>query len=419
MGRLVKPFRLVQPPRHLAHLVASRSYLSYNINELQDKLDRNPYSYLQVINPDATNNLEAKRGTVDFFREVRKGYDKFLEKGWFEGTDGAGYAVYRQTTPEATYTGVIAVLDLVNCENGGLLTHELTIERREELFATYMQTVGFNSEPILCARNSGHSGEEELDRCISGLISSREADCDFSTTDRIRHSVWWVNPEIENELENALGPLDKLYLADGHHRLASSIKMMHRHPNEPGVDRILAFIVPARDLSILGYHRELRGFDGDLDGLLNKIKQIETVNSVEPLDNRDSCSGHVDIITNQGEWRIVLEKDTTSTRIDAGWLGDNILKPIFNIEDPRNSPNLKYISGSHDKTKNYSNLKSAIEGHSDRIIFSLHPVHIDSIIKVSDAGKTLPPKSTWVEPKLRSGLFVYEFGMQPQEGQDG
>ena len=152
-----------------------------------------------------------------------------------------------------------------------------------------MQTVGFNSEPILCARNSGHNGEEELDRCISGLISSREADCDFSTTDKIRHSVWWVDPEIENELENALGPLDKLYLADGHHRLASSIKMMHRHPNEPGVDRILAFIVPARDLSILGYHRELRGFDGDLDGLLNKIKQIETVRAISwifDIENR-------------------------------------------------------------------------------------------------------------------------------------
>jgi len=413
MGRLVRPFRLVQPPRHLAHLVASRSYLSYNTNELQDKLNRNPYSYLQVINPDATNEIKARRGTIDFFREVRKEYDKFLEKGWFEGTDGAGYAIYRQVTPEAAYIGIIAVLDLVDCENGGLLTHELTIERREELFATYMQTVGFHAEPILCARNSGHKGEHELDRCISELILSREADCDFSTTDCIRHSVWWVNPELEVEIDQALGPLDKLYLADGHHRLASSIKMMHRNPNEPGVDRILAFIVPARDLSILGYHREIRGIDFEIDKLLDNIKQIDSVYKVETLDNRESCPGCIDIITNKGDWRIILEEEADSTRIDAGWLEDNILRPLFKIEDPRNNPNLKYISGCHNKLENYNKLKSTIEGHSDRIIFSLHPVQIDQIINISNAGKTLPPKSTWVEPKLRSGLFVYEFGMHP------
>ncbi|PCJ81311.1 MAG: hypothetical protein COA49_06250 [Bacteroidetes bacterium] len=418
MGRLVRPFRLVQPPRHLAHLVASRSYLSYNINELQDKLERNPYSYLQVINPDATNDINIRRGTIDFFREVRKEYDKFLEKGWFEGTDGAGYAIYRQVTPEATYTGIIAVLDLVECESGGLLTHELTLEKREELFATYMQTVGFHAEPILCARNSGHKGEQELDRCISELLLSREADCDFSTTDCIRHSVWWVNPELEVELDQALGPLDKLYLADGHHRLASSIKMMHRNPNEPGVDRILAFILPARKLSILGYHREIRDLDFEIDKLLDIVKQIDSVYKVEALDNRESCPGCIDIISNQGDWRIILEKDIDSTRIDAGWLGDNILGPLFKIEDPRNDPNLKYISGSHSKVENYNKLKSTLEGHSDRIIFSLHPVHIDQIINISNAGKTLPPKSTWIEPKLRSGLFVYEFGMHPhpQEG---
>ena len=415
MGSLIRPFRLVQPPRHLAHLVASRSYLSYNKKGLKDKFEHNSYSYLQVINPDAVVDIEAERGTVDFFKEVRKGYDKFLDDGWLEGTEGPVYAIYRQMTPLGTFTGIIAVLDLPKCEEGGVLTHELTIEKRENLFVSYLETVGFHAEPILCARKSGHEGEEELNSVISNIIEGREADCDFSTTDCIRHSVWLVNPELDEGLSEVLAPLETLYLADGHHRLASSIKMLHRHPNEPGVDRILAFILPAKELSILGYHREVRNWDGDIELLLSKIKEIESVLRIEKLDDQDSCHGCIDIITNQGEWRLVLKEDESGNRIDAGWLNDEVLDPLLGIKDPRDNPNLKYIAGTNMSSNNNPKLKEVVKDLNNKVIFALNPMPIDQIISVSDAGKTLPPKSTWVEPKLRSGLFVYEFGLHPHK----
>ena len=415
MGSLIRPFRLVQPPRHLAHLVASRSYLSYNKKGLKDKFEHNSYSYLQVINPDAAVDIVAERGTVDFFKEVRKGYDKFLDDGWLEGTEGPVYAIYRQVTPIATFTGIIAVLDLPKCEEGGVLTHELTIEKRENLFVSYLETVGFHAEPILCARKSGHEGEDELNSAISNIIEGREADCDFSTTDCVRHSVWLVNPELNEGLSEVLAPIDTLYLADGHHRLASSIKMLHRHPNEPGVDRILAFILPAKELSILGYHREVRNWDGDIELLLSKIKEIESVLRIEKLDDKDSCHGCIDLITNQGEWRLVLKEDESGNRIDAGWLNDHILDPLLGIKDPRNSPNLKYIAGTNVSSNNNPKLREVVKDLSNKVIFALHPIPIDQIISVADAGNTLPPKSTWVEPKLRSGLFVYEFGLHPHK----
>ena len=417
MGSLIRPFRLVQPPRHLAHLVASRSYLSYNKKGLKDKFEHNSYSYLQVINPDAGDDIAAERGTVDFFKEVRKGYDKFLNSGWLEGTEGPVYAIYRQITPLATFTGIIAVLDLPKCEDGGVLTHELTIEKREDLFVSYLETVGFHAEPILCARKSGHEGEDELNSAISHITEGREADCDFTTTDCIRHSVWLIHSELNEEFSEVLAPLDTLYLADGHHRLASSIKMQHRHPNEPGVDRILAFILPAKELSILGYHREVRNWDGDIELLLTKIKAIDSVLRVEKIDKQESCCGCIDIITNQGQWRLVLEEDNSGTRIDAGWLNDEILEPLLGIEDSRNSPNLKYIAGSNVSSKNASKLKEVVKERDNKVVFALHPIPIDQIISVSDAGNTLPPKSTWVEPKLRSGLFVYEFGLHPHKNE--
>ena len=415
MESLIRPFRMVQPPRHLAHLVASRSYLSYNKKSLKDKFEHNSYSYLQVINPDATDDIAAERGTVDFFKEVRKGYDKFLDSGWLEGTEGPVYAVYRQMTPLATFTGIIAVLDLPKCEDGGVLTHELTLEKREDLFVSYLETVGFHAEPILCARKSGHEGEDELNSAISDITESREADCDFTTTDCIRHSVWLIHPELNESFSEALEPIDTLYIADGHHRLASSIKMLHRHPNEPGVDRILAFILPAKELRILGYHREVRNWNGDIDRLLTQIKAIDSVLRIEKLDTQASCGGCIDIITNQGGWRLVLKEDHSETRIDAGWLNDEILEPLLGIEDSRNSPNLKYIAGSNVESENTSKLKEVVKGHNNKIVFALHPIPIDQIVSVSDSGNTLPPKSTWVEPKLRSGLFVYEFGLHPHK----
>ena len=415
MGSLIRPFRLVQPPRHLAHLVASRSYLSYDKKGLKDKFEHNSYSYLQVINPDAADDIAAERGTVDFFKEVRKGYDKFLDSGWLEGTEGPVYAIYRQMTPLGTFTGIISVLDLPKCEDGGVLTHELTIEKREDLFVSYLETVGFHAEPILCARKSGHEGEDELNSAISDITEGREADCDFTTTDCIRHSVWLIHPELNESFSEALAPLDTLYLADGHHRLASSIKMLHRHPNEPGVDRILAFILPAKELSILGYHREVRNWDGDIELLLTQIEAIDSVLRIEKTDTQESCSGCIDLITNEGQWRLVLKEDNSGTRIDAGWLNDEILEPLLGIEDSRNNPNLKYIAGSNVSSKNHSKLKDVVKGLNNKVVFALHPTPIDQIISVSDAGDTLPPKSTWVEPKLRSGLFVYEFGLHPHK----
>ncbi|MDG2363394.1 MAG: DUF1015 domain-containing protein [Flavobacteriales bacterium] len=406
MPNLVRPFRLIQPPRHLAHLVASRSYISYEKSELQDKLTRNPYSYLQVINPDTEKELDANRGTKEYFREIRTVYDEFLKNGWLVGGDNACYVIYRQISPTHSFTGIVALLDLPQCEEGALLTHELTQKRREDLFSEYLECVGFHAEPILCARPSNHPGEAELDSCISDVINSREADCDFSTTDLIRHSVWNVNPELNPALMEALGPLDKLYLADGHHRLASSIKLRHRHPNEPGVDRILTMILPAKEMSILGYHRQVKMSTEKLAELIVKINGLDSVIKIEEISTDQSRAqeqGCVDILNDGKSFRIFIKEDETGLRTDASWLSENVLKGILEISDPRNDPKLRYIPGNTDLTK-YS---------KEKITFALHPTPIDQIIAVSNAGKTLPPKSTWVEPKLRSGLFIYEFGMHP------
>ena len=404
MRKLVRPFRLVQPPRHLAHLVASRSYLSYDKSELQDKLERNPYSYLQVINPDAKKDIKGKRGTKPFFRAVRDEYDEFLAKGWLEGTGGQGYVIYRQTTPSKTYTGVICVLDLERAKDGDIKIHEQTLEKREELFFEYLENVGFHAEPILCARQTGHPGESKLDLCIEEIIASSQATCDFSTTDRIRHSIWWVNKDVDSGLSEAMKEMDKVYLADGHHRLASSLKLMHRYSYEPGVDRILAYLIPAEELNILGFHREILNWSGDMKKILAQISSLEEVSKIDKLEelNDEPHHGEIDLMFKGEVHRIVLTIDKTKERIDAQWLGEEVIEKLLGINDPRNNPNLKYIPGTESR-EDLANRKG-------NLVFYLHPIPVNQIMNTADAGGHLPPKSTWVEPKLRSGLFVYEFG---------
>ena len=404
MRKLVRPFRLVQPPRHLAHLVASRSYLSYDKSELQDKLERNPYSYLQVINPDAKKEVKGKRGTKPFFRAVRDEYDEFLAKGWLEGTDGPGYVIYRQTTPEKTYTGIVCVLDLERAKDGDIKIHEQTLESREELFVEYLENVGFHAEPILCARKTGHPGESKVDLCIDEIIAGSPATCDFSTTDRIRHSIWWVNKDVNHGLSEALAEMDKVYLSDGHHRLASSLKLMHRYSNEPGVDRILAFVIPAEELNILGFHREVLNWKGDVKKLLAQITAIDSVLKVSKLHSvsDEPHIGEIDVMIGGEAHRIVLKRDNSGNRIDAQWLGEEVIEKVLGITDPRNNPDLKYIPGTESRED--------IVKREGNLVFCLHPIPVDQITNTADEGGHLPPKSTWVEPKLRSGLFVYEFG---------
>ena len=374
--------------------------MSYNKTELQDKLLRNPYSYLQVINPDANKEINAKRGTQTYFRNVRAEYDEFLKKGWFEGTDGPGIAIYRQRTPEHTYTGVISVLDLNRCKEGGIAIHEQTLESREELFMSYLECVGFHAEPILCARKTGHKGESNVDLLIEDITKNMVATCDFSTTDRVRHTIWWVNKEVDNGLTEALGEIDKVYLADGHHRLASSYKLMHKYPDEPGPDRILAFVMPADELNILGYHRQVVEFPGAATDVVAKIAAHNEVESVKPLENNsEPRRGEIDIMHSGKSWRIALKKD--SSRVDAAWLGTEVLDGLLGITDQRNDKRLQYVPGTRSKKE-----VAEMEG----LVFYLHPIPTGLITDVADAGGHLPPKSTWVEPKMRSGLFVYEFG---------
>ena len=405
---LMQPLAAVTPPRHMAHLVASRSYLSYRREELLDKLKHNPYSYIQVINPDASGNVDAPRGSAAFFREVRRGYDAFKERGWLQDASVEEWIVYRQSNRDHSWTGVVCNLDLDLCGQGLLKTHEQTLANREVLFASFLNEVGFHAEPILCARPD----DDRNARHAQALLDKATADTphtDFMTADGIRHEIWRIEAHSNAGREFAEGwqECGTLYLADGHHRLASSQRLAQAHPAIKGAQRILALVVPEEQLSILGFHKEVSGIEMSLTQWQSALANLPH-SDVECLSDSDvtpSRPGEMVVHHQRQTWRIA-RKASCPSPTDADWVQEHLLGRMLNILDPRADKRLRHLP---EPQKPEGGWVTWAHAHPDRVLVLMHPIPFGHIRTVADQNGTLPPKSTWVEPKIRSALFIHQF----------
>ena len=407
-GALMRPLAAVTPPRHMAHLVASRSYLSYQRAELQDKLKHNPYSYIQVINPDHSREVEEPRGTPDFFREVRAGYDDFKSRGWLKEAPGVEWYVYRQSTEEHAWTGVVCNLDLQACADGGLKTHEQTLEARETLFASFLEHVGFHAEPVLCARPDDAPSAADADAVLAEVVSA-SAHTDFMTADGVRHEIWRVtsNSEVGMRFGTAWGACTTIYLADGHHRYASSLRLAEARPDLPEAGMMLAYVVPERDLTILGYHKEVRNVGmtaQDLDAALKECQGCDVAQATN-LNVTPREPGQAVVLFQGRAWVLTRHKDSPEAT-DADWVNEQLLNRMLDITDPRNDKRLRHFPEPQNPEGGWA---SRVESNPDRMMILIHPIPFGHIREVADRKGTLPPKSTWVEPKIRSALFIHEF----------
>ena len=405
---LMQPLAAVTPPRHMAHLVASRSYLSYQKDELLDKLKHNPYSYIQVINPDTSGEVEAPRGTIPFFREVRKGYDAFKDRGWLEDAPGEEWIVYRQSKEENSWTGVVCNLDLNLCAAGGLKTHEQTLAHREVLFASFLDEGGFHAEPILCARPDGHSDARKAQTMLDE-ITARTPHTDFMTADGIRHEIWRTSTHSETgrEFAAAWQGCDTLYLADGHHRLASSQRLAKAHPDLTGAQHILAFVVPESQLTILGFHKEVSEIDMSPETWQSALGNLQhgEVERLEDPNGTPSRPGEIVIHHNRQVLRI-SRQPSCPLPTDADYVQQHLLSGTLGIQDPRDDKRLRHLPEPQRPEGGWA---SRADAHPDRVLILMHPVPFGHIRAVADQNGTLPPKSTWVEPKIRSALFIHQF----------
>lgn len=401
----VKPFKAIRPTRDKAYLVATRSYVSYTEEALEDKLNNNPYTFLHVINPDF-HDKKSSSGHARYAK-VKERFAQFGQLGYFVEEEKPAYYIYQQQAESHVFTGIVAAVSVHDYLEGRIKVHENTIAAREEMFTHYLDVTGFNAEPVLLM----HAPLSSIGVVKSKYINTR-AEYEFTSTDRVLHLLWPVVDEADvAEITAAFSTQNAMYIADGHHRCASSVHLAQSRGGKPDAPHqyFMAFLLPETTIRIHAFNRLVK----DLNGLsetefLSKVADYFFVREVESGSYQPNSLHEMGMYLS-GKWFALFSKPGTYNPedaikgLDCQILSENILAPILNIVDLRTDTRIDFLPGN----TGTSDLEKAVDGGKYQVGFALYPVSIAELKRVSDEGKVMPPKSTYIEPKLRSGLTIY------------
>jgi len=405
-------FKAVRPTRDKAGLVASRPYEDYTPGELTAQLEYNPFSFLHIINPgykfqhSITGN---KR-----FRLVKNRYLEFKEDNIFIKDDKPSYYIYKVVSRTNSFCGIIAAASVEDYENNIIKKHEDTIALRENLFKDYLKTVGFNTEPVLLT----YPDSEVINHFIATETKKRP-EYEFSTQNKEMHYLWKVDdPESIKKAREEFDRLPEIYIADGHHRSASSYllakELKSENPNHSGEEPynfFMSFLIAESELRIYEFSRLVKDLNGyskeEFLILLDECFRIENHGHEAYYPSKKH---HFNMYLNGDFYSLYLRRtnykftDSLSS-LDTYILYEKILKPVLGIGDLRNDSRISYIHGRNDLVE----IKSMVDQGKYAVGFGMLPLTVQELKQVADEGLTMPPKSTYIEPKLRSGLTIYEF----------
>ncbi len=408
----IKPFRAFRPTRDKVHLVASRSYISYKKADLIRKLDENPFTFLHILNPEYKTKTQSFPNSIEKFEKVKVKFTDFVNQQILIQDKKESFYVYRQIKEGHPYLGIIACASVQDYYTNVIKKHEATLTKREKIFATYLETVQINAEPV-CFTYPNH---EKIDRITNEKILERP-EYDFTTTNRDRHTFWKIeDEETVNQLIGYFGEVESIYIADGHHRSASSallgksLREADGNPNEEkAYDYFMGYFIPESGLKIFEFNRLVTTI-GDLDvtSFLDAIQENFEIAYVEGAFFRPQKVHEIGMYI-ENKWYCLIPKegqfkeDDAVKSLDVSILTNHLLSPILGISDLK-TDNRVYFKGG---LEGVEALKADVDSGKAKVAFAHFPVSMEELKTISDANQTMPPKSTWIEPKLRSGLTVY------------
>lgn len=408
----IVPFKGIRPTRDKVQLVASRSVDSYGKTDLTEKLRGNPFTFLHVIHPDFKDGKRTKPGSPERLKKIRAQYDAFVAEEIFDRDETPCYYVYQQIKFENTYTGIIACTSIEDYSKGVIKIHEQTLTDRELKLKEYLDVCQFNAEPVLFC----YPDHAEIDAIVNKTIRERE-EYDFTTTDKVRHRLWVISePREVHSIQQHFANVTSVYIADGHHRSASSALLgeskRSEFPNYSGNEPwnfYLGVFFPETQLKIFDFNRVVK----DLNGLsesefLKKLEHAFTIVLHGPQLFRPATK-HCFSMYLDGNWyelqlkKGIANEDVPVNSLDAYLLTEQILSPILGIHDLKTDPRIGFVSG----IKGAEELKNQVDNWKFKVAFGLFPVQMDELKRIADTNSIMPPKTTWVEPKMRSGLVIY------------
>lgn len=409
---IVKPFKAVRPSRDKVALVSSKSYEAYTPAELGAKLDFNPFSFLHVINPGYKYHQEVSG--EQRFKLVRNRYLEFKENQIFIQDDKPAFYIYERIDAQSSFCGIIAATSVEDYTKNIIKKHEGILSKREQLFENYLKVTGFNAEPVLLT----FKDDETLTEIINKEKENRP-EYEFSTTDKKLHKLWLIIDEnITQKITAVFTKINALYIADGHHRSASSTLLASdlasenkNHTGNEAYNYFMSYLIPESHLKIAAFNRFIKDLNGlSVQEFLMKLDSVFMIEKKGQQLYYPTKKHHFSMYLNGEFYALYLRKNKYTftdalSKLDAEILYKTVLHPILGIDDLTNNNRIGY---SHNKTDSIS-IKTKVDTGFYKVGFGLVPVNIDEMKEIADANLKMPPKTTYIEPKLRSGLTMYEF----------
>ncbi len=407
----IRPFAALRPPKQYVEQVSCLPYDVMNHREACAMAAGNPSSFLHICRADIDTSEEAIHDTITY-EKSRENLEKFIQEGFLVREAAPCYYIYRQIMWGRVQTGIVGCASVDEYQNGTILRHELTRKEKELDRINHFDTCSAQTEPVFLA----YRKHEGISTAIREWIKFHKPEYDFKSEDGVTHLLWPVtDPGVIDTIRRGFEEVPALYIADGHHRTASSAavsaKRREQHPDYTGEEEfnyLMAVTFCDEDLFIMDYNRVV----SDLNGLTpeqftDAISAAFTVTPAPAGAPYAPRTKHEFGMYLNGRWHILTAKPGTYDAghpiqsLDCAILQSNLLAPILGISDPRTSPRIDFVGGIR-------GLEELEKRTKPGVAFALYPVTMADLFHVADSGEIMPPKSTWFEPKLRSGLFVHE-----------
>lgn len=408
----IKPFQALRPAKEYASRIAALPYDVFNREEAKEEIKREPMSFLRVDRADALFDDSVEPYDEKVYEKAKEILDDMIKKGELIQEKKACYYVYELIMDGRSQTGLVACASIDDYLNNVIKKHENTREEKEEDRIRHVDVCDAQTGPIFLAYRSC----DEINQVVSE-VKQGEALYSFRAPDGIIHNVWVIEEEKQSErIRKAFRGIDRIYIADGHHRAASAVKvgLMRRknvasYTGKEEFNYFLSVLFPEDQLMILPYNRVVKDLNGyDLKGFFTAVEQYFTVEKLGKEPYAPDEKGTFGMYTD-GEWYKLKARENIRNfkdpveALDVSLLQKYLFDEILGIKDPRTDNRIDFIGGIRGLQELERRVKEGMAA-----AFSMFPTGIEELFAVSDAGRLMPPKSTWFEPKLRSGLFIHK-----------
>jgi uncharacterized protein (DUF1015 family) len=409
---ILKPFKGLRPPREIVKDLASRPYDVLDSKEARQEAEGNPHSFLRVVKPEIELPEDTYLYSDVVYNKAVENFSKFIKNEWLVQDETPNYYIYAQTWGEKTQYGIVGCAGVEDYLTNNIKKHELTRRDKEEDRMKHVRVVNANAEPVFFS----YPPVNEIDKIVKE-ITRNEPVYSFKADDDFGHMFWVIdNREIVDRIEQLFEKVPAFYVADGHHRTAAAAlvgnEKKQNNPNHTGNEEynfFMAVLFPDDQLTIIDYNRVVKDLNGlSKEEFMNKLGDVFEITEKGTTeyrpDNLHNFSMYLD-----GKWYSLDAHENTYDDsdpigvLDVTILSQHVLDHILGIKDLRSDKRIDFVGG----IRGLGELKKRVDSGEMAVAFALYPVTMKQLIDIADSGNIMPPKTTWFEPKLRSGLVVH------------